>query len=135
MLRQYNEGQITFKLLNEIHAKLTTKNNLRKCYTKSFPDDCHHHFQYLTDLLNTIDIYSDLNDEDLNYFDLYPKVMSLSKELFNRSKIINGLNRACEKTLIHESKIEFIVNIFLYIYFFIDYNSSKIKSFFDNKGI
>ena len=33
-----------------------------------------------------------------------------AKELFNRSKIINGLNRACEKTLIHESKIEFIVD-------------------------
>ena len=33
-----------------------------------------------------------------------------AKELFNRSKIINGLNRACEKTLIHGSKIEFIVN-------------------------
>ena len=32
------------------------------------------------------------------------------KELFNRSKIINGLNRACEKTLIHGSKIEFIVD-------------------------
>ena len=32
------------------------------------------------------------------------------KELFNRSKIISGLNRACEKTLIHESKIEFIVD-------------------------
>ncbi len=33
-----------------------------------------------------------------------------AKELFNRSKIINGLNRACEKTLIHRSKIEFIVD-------------------------
>ncbi len=33
-----------------------------------------------------------------------------AKELFNRSKIINGLNRACEKTLIHGSKIEFIVD-------------------------
>ncbi len=33
-----------------------------------------------------------------------------AKELFNRSKIINGLNRACEKTLIHVSKIEFIVD-------------------------
>ena len=33
-----------------------------------------------------------------------------SKELFNRSKIINGLNRACEKTLIHSSQIEFIVD-------------------------
>ena len=33
-----------------------------------------------------------------------------SKELFNRSKIINGLNRACEKTLIHGSQIEFIVD-------------------------
>ena len=33
-----------------------------------------------------------------------------SKELFNRIKIINGLNRACEKTLIHGSQIEFIVD-------------------------
>ena len=33
-----------------------------------------------------------------------------AKELFNRSKIINGLNRACEKTLIHGSKIELIVD-------------------------
>ena len=33
-----------------------------------------------------------------------------TKELFNRSKIINGLNRACEKTLIHGSKLEFIVD-------------------------
>ena len=33
-----------------------------------------------------------------------------AKELFNRSKIINGLSRACEKTLINGSKIEFIVN-------------------------
>ena len=33
-----------------------------------------------------------------------------AKELFNRSKIINGLNRACKKTLIHDSKIEFIVD-------------------------
>ena len=33
-----------------------------------------------------------------------------AKELFNRSKIINGLNRACEKTLISTSKIEFIVD-------------------------
>ncbi len=33
-----------------------------------------------------------------------------AKELFNRSKVINGLNRACEKTLIHGSKIEFIVD-------------------------
>ena len=33
-----------------------------------------------------------------------------AKELFNRSKLINGLNRACEKTLIHGSKIEFIVD-------------------------
>ena len=32
-----------------------------------------------------------------------------AKELFNRTKIINGLNRACEKTLINGSKIEFIV--------------------------
>jgi len=31
-----------------------------------------------------------------------------AKELFNRSKIISGLNRACEKTLINSSKIEFI---------------------------
>ncbi len=33
-----------------------------------------------------------------------------AKELFNRSKIINGLNRACEKTLIHGPQIEFIVD-------------------------
>jgi len=33
-----------------------------------------------------------------------------TKELFNRSKIIGGLNRACEKTLITGSKIEFIVD-------------------------
>ena len=33
-----------------------------------------------------------------------------AKELFNRSKIINGLNRACEKTLIPGSQIEFIVD-------------------------
>ena len=33
-----------------------------------------------------------------------------TKELFNRSKIINGLSRACEKTLINGSKIEFIVD-------------------------
>ena len=33
-----------------------------------------------------------------------------AKELFNRSKIINGLNRACEKTLINSSKIEFIAD-------------------------
>jgi len=33
-----------------------------------------------------------------------------TKELFNRSKIISGLNRACEKTLISGSKIEFIVD-------------------------
>ena len=33
-----------------------------------------------------------------------------TKELFNRTKIISGLNRACEKTLISESKIEFIAN-------------------------
>ena len=33
-----------------------------------------------------------------------------AKELFNRSKVISGLNRACEKTLINASKIEFIVD-------------------------
>ena len=33
-----------------------------------------------------------------------------AKELFNRSKIISGLNRACEKTLINGTKIEFIVD-------------------------
>ena len=33
-----------------------------------------------------------------------------AKELFNRSKIISGLSRACEKTLINGSKIEFIVD-------------------------
>ena len=30
--------------------------------------------------------------------------------MFNRSKIISGLSRACEKTLINGSKIEFIVD-------------------------
>ena len=33
-----------------------------------------------------------------------------AKELFNRNKIICGLSRACEKTLINGSKIEFIVD-------------------------
>jgi len=33
-----------------------------------------------------------------------------AKELFNRSKIINGLNRACEKTLTNSAKIELIVD-------------------------
>ena len=33
-----------------------------------------------------------------------------AKELFNRTKIISGLNRACEKTLINSSKIELIVD-------------------------
>ncbi len=33
-----------------------------------------------------------------------------AKEIFNRSKIICGLNRACEKTLINSAKIEFIVD-------------------------
>ena len=33
-----------------------------------------------------------------------------AKELFNRTKIINGLNRACEKTPVNGSKIEFIVD-------------------------
>ncbi len=33
-----------------------------------------------------------------------------TKELFNRGKIISGINRACEKTLISSSKIEFIVD-------------------------
>ena len=33
-----------------------------------------------------------------------------AKELFNRSKIISGLSRACEKTLINADKIEFIVD-------------------------
>ena len=33
-----------------------------------------------------------------------------AKELFNRTKIISGLSRACEKTLINESKIKFIVD-------------------------
>ena len=33
-----------------------------------------------------------------------------TKELFNRGKIISGLNRACEKTIINSSKIEFIVD-------------------------
>ena len=33
-----------------------------------------------------------------------------AKELFNRSKIVSGLNRACEKTLMNGCKIEFIVD-------------------------
>ena len=33
-----------------------------------------------------------------------------TKELFNRSKIINGLNRACEKTHINSDQITFIVD-------------------------
>ena len=33
-----------------------------------------------------------------------------AKELFNRTKIISGLSRACEKTLINGPKIEFIVD-------------------------
>jgi len=33
-----------------------------------------------------------------------------SKELFNRSKIINGLSRACEKTLINSAKIDLIAD-------------------------
>jgi len=33
-----------------------------------------------------------------------------AKELFNRSKIISGLSRASEKTVINSSKIEFIVD-------------------------
>ena len=33
-----------------------------------------------------------------------------AKELFSRNKIIIGLNRACEKTLINSSEIEFIVD-------------------------
>ncbi len=33
-----------------------------------------------------------------------------AKELFNRSKLISGINRACEKTLINGCKIEFIVD-------------------------
>ena len=33
-----------------------------------------------------------------------------AKELFSRSKIISGLNRACEKTVINASKIEFLVD-------------------------
>ena len=33
-----------------------------------------------------------------------------AKELFNRNKIINGLNRACEKTIINSAKIELIVD-------------------------
>tara|TARA_B100000579_G_scaffold308628_1_gene258347 strand:+ start:386 stop:715 length:330 start_codon:yes stop_codon:yes gene_type:complete len=33
-----------------------------------------------------------------------------TKELFNRTKLISGLNRACEKTLLNQSKIEFIVD-------------------------
>ena len=33
-----------------------------------------------------------------------------SKELFNRSKIISGLSRACEKTITNSDKIELIVD-------------------------
>ena len=33
-----------------------------------------------------------------------------AKELFSRTKVISGLNRACEKTLINTSKIEFIAD-------------------------
>ncbi len=33
-----------------------------------------------------------------------------AKELFNRSKIIQGLNRACEKTLLNTEKIALIVD-------------------------
>ena len=33
-----------------------------------------------------------------------------AKELFNRNKIISGLSRACEKTLMNESKIDLIVD-------------------------
>ena len=33
-----------------------------------------------------------------------------AKELFNRTKLISGLNRACEKTLINSEKIELIVD-------------------------
>ena len=33
-----------------------------------------------------------------------------AKELFNRSKIISGLNRACKKTIIDGSKIQYIVD-------------------------
>ena len=33
-----------------------------------------------------------------------------AKELFNRNKIVSGLSRACEKTLINSAKIEFIVD-------------------------
>ena len=33
-----------------------------------------------------------------------------AKELFNRNKLISGLNRACKKTLINGSKIDFIVD-------------------------
>ena len=33
-----------------------------------------------------------------------------SKEIFNRDKVINGLNRACDKTLISSEKIKLIVD-------------------------
>ena len=33
-----------------------------------------------------------------------------AKELFNRTKLISGLKRACEKTLTNSAKIEFIVD-------------------------
>ena len=33
-----------------------------------------------------------------------------NRELFNRNKLINGLTRACEKTPIHNNKVEVIVD-------------------------
>ena len=33
-----------------------------------------------------------------------------TKEIFNRSKLASGLSRACKKTIINSSKIEFIVD-------------------------
>jgi len=33
-----------------------------------------------------------------------------NRELFNRNKLINGLTRACEKTPIHNTKVEVIVD-------------------------
>ena len=33
-----------------------------------------------------------------------------NRELFNRNKLINGLTRACEKTAIHNNKVEVIVD-------------------------
>ena len=53
-----------------------------------------------------------------------------AKELFNRSKIINGLSRACEKTIINASKIEFIVDEMNKIFNFDNKKSPDISGLF-----